>query len=105
MTLEWPLAPEWLLASAAFCVGALDGLTTHIGLTNPRLEETNSLWRRLHTRMPAPVFILAMGGAGRLLSIGLFQIAGLAAQIPALAVQSLAPLWNGALILRTRRKT
>ena len=94
----------WTIAAAAFLVGALDALTTHIGLKTPGLEELNPLWRGLYARTRLPVFFMVMAFGQLLLSVGALFLLGPVAQHAHLVVGALAPAANLLVILRARRK-
>lgn len=90
------------LATISLVLGAVDAITTHVGLRGGRLAESNpaALW--LYRRLPPPVFIVTFALAYGILSLALFQLLGPEAQAGFVAVGVLPPLWNAWLILRSR---
>jgi len=92
------------LATISLVLGAVDAVTTHIGLRGGRLAESNpaALW--LYRRVPPPVFIVTFALASGIISLALFQLLGPEAQAGFVAVGVLPPLWNTWLILRSRRR-
>ena len=99
---------EWLLAGLACIVGALDGLTTQIGLRDNRVEEINPLVRWLLARMPPSAFVPAFASVSTLLSLAAFYLLdrwdlGTAAQAGWLAAHAAAPI-NNLLVLYSLRK-
>ncbi len=93
---------EWLVAFGAFGVGIADGLTTHAGLRDPRIEEVNPVWRWLFARVPPAIAILALALGALLLSLALHALTGATGQIASLVVHALAPL-NNLLVMRRVR--
>jgi hypothetical protein len=93
---------EWLVALGSFGVGVADGLTTHAGLKDPRIEEVNPVWRWLFQRLPPAVSILALALGAFLLSLALHAFLGPIGQTGFLVVHALAPL-NNLLVMRKVR--
>lgn len=92
------------LATISMVLGALDAITTHVGLRGGRLAESNSATLWLYRRLPPPVFIVTIALGYGILSLVLFWLLGPEAQAGMVAVGVLPPLWNGWLILRSRTR-
>ena len=92
------------LATISVVLGAVDAITTHVGLRGGRLAESNpaALW--LYRRLPLPIFIVMFALASGILSLGLLQLLGPEAQAGFVAVGVLPPLLNTWLILRSRTR-
>ena len=95
---------ELTLATTSLVLGAVDAVTTHIGLRGGKLAESNpaALW--LYRRVPPPVFIVTFALASGIISLALYRLLGPEAQTGFVAVGVLPPVWNTWLILRSRRR-